>query len=84
MILALPEGFRELALQHRLSISVITLAHRINPLGPFLAHHSLGAITEKHGKRVPNTENLQQSEYCTRLLASPNLTPLQRAICISY
>jgi hypothetical protein len=77
MIRALPSGFRELTLNYRLSVPVITLLHRVVTKQAYI-----NQVVGIKGAREINAANLQEAEYCVRLLACTDLTVIERACCI--
>jgi len=77
MISALPSGFRDLTLNYRLSVPVITLLHRVVTKQACINQ----VISVKRGREV-NAANLQEAEYCVRLLACDDLTVVERVCCI--
>jgi hypothetical protein len=76
LISTLPPGFRDLALNYRLSLPVITLISR----------STLGALSidQIGGGRIdiPNATSMQETEYAARLLACSRLTVIERSICV--
>lgn len=77
MISALPSGFRMLALNYRLSVPVITLLHRVITREAYI-----NQVKGVKGLNEINATNLQEAEYCARLLAFTDLTVVERACCI--
>ena len=92
----LPPGIAVLACQHRLSVPVISLVHRVNMFDSWITHLDFPTprITRhgqqhydrsrlKNGKLVFNASNLQELEYAARLLGTPGLTYVERVCCIA-
>ncbi|KAK5055203.1 hypothetical protein LTR84_012952 [Exophiala bonariae] len=77
MISALPPGLRELTSDYRLSVPVITLLHRV-----ITREAQINQVESVKGVREVNATNLQEAEYCARLLAFTDLTTVERACCI--
>lgn len=77
MIPALPSGFRDLTLNYRLSVPVITFLHRV-----VTEQACINQVASVKGVREINAANLQEAEYCVRLLACTDLTVIERACCI--
>ena len=77
MITALPAGFRSLALNYRLSVPVMTLIHRVTIKGEYIDQMHQQAPTA-----TINAANMQEVEYCVRLLTCPDITLVERACCI--
>lgn len=77
MISALSSGFRDLTLNYRLSVPVITLLHRV-----ITKQACINQVTRVKSGRGVNAANLQEAEYCVRLLACNDLTVVERACCI--
>ena len=85
----LPPGFRAVALSKtpRLSLPMINLVHRISTIDALLHHGVPSSLITRHGepiiKKHDNAANLQELEYCLRLLASSELNKLERTICMA-
>jgi len=77
LIPALPAGFRNLALNYRLSVPVMTLIHRVAIKG-----ESIDQTHQQAPTPTINAVNMQEVEYCVRLLTCPDITLLERACCI--
>jgi len=76
LIAPLPSGFRNLVLNYRLSVPVITLIHRCQTKAQYIDQ------IDASSSGVLNAMNLQETEYAVRLLACTDLTVIERAICI--
>jgi hypothetical protein len=76
----LPAGFRNLALQYRLSVPVMTLVNRVVTSSRYInqIEGCLGGLSSG----IPNAANMQETEYAVRLLACTDLTLVERSVCI--
>jgi hypothetical protein len=78
LIESLPPGFRNLALNYRLSVPVITLISRVTATA-----HDIDHYLDPLPSKAPNAANMQETEYAVRLLACTKLTIIERSICMS-
>ena len=80
LIAPLPSGFRSLAFNYRMSVPVITLINHVITKGRYINQLEDCAEGSSHG--TFNATSLQETEYTARLLASTDLTLIERSICI--
>lgn len=76
----LPAGFRSLVFNYRLSVPVITLINRVVTEERYISQ--IVSCQSDQSSWTPNGANMQEAEYAARLLASTDLTLVERSVCI--